>query len=226
MQNDEMDCILRWIHSDDRDGLINDPLTFLSNNIYNLPPHLLKYFESVTTPKQRTSIPIIKKRRLNWARSVHSRDTFTADTGRFRDPSNFEQSLDRDERGYHPSHAYAQDAGAKESQWLENESMMSGHAKLGKLGTLLSEYESERDSRGYTQSKASAIRNQDTSTLGKSILSGTDAFERLLLENWVDGVDDKLDYGIDFDDTYDTLNQSNPTELDEDIDQSKYFDSD
>lgn len=223
MQSDEIDSILRWLGSDDREELKTHPLQFLRRNIYTLPPHLLKYFHSVTTPKDRTTIPIVKKRRMNWARSQHSLDTFTADSGRFRDPSNFEQTLQRDEKGYHPSFKYAQDAGSSESQWLENESMMSDHAKLGKLAGLLSEYESERDSRSYTQSKASAIRNNDSDTLGRSIVDGKDAFERLLLENWIDGVDEKLDYGVDFDDTYDALTLDNPTELDEDIQQSKYF---
>ncbi|TIC10356.1 hypothetical protein E3Q10_02840 [Wallemia mellicola] len=200
MQSDEIDSILRWIDSEDRDALINNPLDFLRKNLYTLPPNLLIYFESITTPKERSQIAIIKKRRINFAKS--STDTFKSDAGRFRDPSNFELSVERNEKGHHPSFQYAQDAGQS---------------------SLLSEYESERDSRSYTQSKLSAIKNDNSNILGKSIIDGKEAFERILLENWIDGVDDKLDYSIDFDDKWDTYTTTNPSELDEDIDQSDYF---
>lgn len=221
MQSDEIDSILRWIDSEDRDALINNPLDFLRKNLYTLPPNLLIYFESITTPKERSQIAIIKKRRINFAKS--STNTFKSDAGRFRDPSNFELSVERNEKGHHPSFQYAQDAGQSESKWLENESMMSNNTKLNRLGSLLSEYESERDSRSYTQSKLSAIKNDNSNILGKSIIDGKEAFERILLENWIDGVDDKLDYSIDFDDKWDTYTTTNPSELDEDIDQSNYF---
>ncbi|TIA72268.1 hypothetical protein E3P77_01820 [Wallemia ichthyophaga] len=239
MNTDQIDNILRWLGSDDKQTLKLNPLLFLHKNIFFLPPNLLNYFHSVTTPKQRTNIPIIKKRRLNWAKSQQqqSKDTFTTQAGRFRDPSNFEETVQRDSLGNHPSFKYAHDAGLNESQWLSNNSMMSKHAKLGKLAGLLSEYESERDSRSYTQSKIAALRKNNSGSLGRSVfdgddghvdhlgeLTGKESFERLLLENWIDGVDDLLDYSVDFDDSYDSLSLNNPTELDEDLQQSKYFD--
>ncbi|KAI0711078.1 hypothetical protein C8T65DRAFT_188459 [Cerioporus squamosus] len=45
------------------------PIEFLKRHVRELPPHLLSLFSSITTPRERTTIPAIRNRRLKFTES-------------------------------------------------------------------------------------------------------------------------------------------------------------
>ncbi|CDO71369.1 hypothetical protein BN946_scf184908.g127 [Trametes cinnabarina] len=118
------------------------PLEFLHRHIRELPPHLLKLFSANTTPKQRTAIPAIRNRRLKYTQSnppefslANAKSTWaTLWEGRER-----------------PGKVQAQE----EKEWAEKEFLGDGKQQVGKLGSLLGDYEEERESE-----RVRAIRRQ------------------------------------------------------------------
>lgn len=110
------------------------PVDFLRKHVRELPPHLLALFSSTTTPKERTTIPAIRNRRLKYAESnppelslVNAKSTW---------PALWEG---RERPG--------QEQAKEEKDWAEREFLGgSDKQQVGKLGTLLGEYEEERES--------------------------------------------------------------------------------
>lgn len=109
-----------------------DPIGFLSKQLRYLPPNILSQFSSVTTPKQRTNIPTIRNRRLRYAESNPPDLSFTAAKSTW--PILWQG---REPRG--------RDEAKEERDWAEKNFLEGKEKHIGKLGTLLSMYEEERE---------------------------------------------------------------------------------
>jgi len=114
-----------------------DPIPFLSQNIRNIPANILHAFSESTTPKERTSIPIVRNRRFKFTESNPHELRF--DSAKSSWPTLW-QGTER--RG--------QVEGQDEKKWVENE-FLGGSIKqhVGKLGTLLGDYEEEREAQRF-----------------------------------------------------------------------------
>lgn len=114
-----------------------DPIPFLSQNIRNIPTNLLYSFSESTTPKERTSIPIVRNRRFKYTESNPPELRF--DSAKSSWPTLW-QGTER--RG--------QAEGQDEKKWVENE-FLGGSVKqhVGKLGSLLGNYEEEREAQRF-----------------------------------------------------------------------------
>lgn len=108
------------------------PVEFLRNFLYQLPPHLISRFGSVTTAKQRSVIPAIRNRRLRYTETAPKELAF--ESARSRWPQLW--------TGYG---RYVTRAGEEEKEWARKEFMGGSQLKVGKLGHLLGGYEEERE---------------------------------------------------------------------------------
>lgn len=113
---------------------VSDPIGFLQLHIRQLPPHILLTFSLVTNPKQRTAVPTVRNRRLKYTRSVPGPPEFGFVEARSRWPGLWEG---RERRGI--------EEGEKESDWVKDGFLGGTKGHIGKLGTLLGEYEEERE---------------------------------------------------------------------------------
>lgn len=108
-----------------------DPIEFLIKHLSQLPPHLLAHFSRITNPKQRTTIPAIRNRRLKYVSShppdlsyLEARETW---------PNLWEG---RERRGV--------EEGQDEKRWAETGFLEGSTKHVGKLGSLLGGYAEER----------------------------------------------------------------------------------
>lgn len=114
----------------------SDPIRFLSRNIRIIPKHLAPNFIQSTTPKQLTVIPAIRNRRTKFTQSNPIELSFESAkeiwpllwTG---DPSGSGPRRRRTE-------------GLEEKDWADREFLGGAKQHVGKLGTLLADYEEER----------------------------------------------------------------------------------
>ena len=109
-----------------------EPVEFLQKFIRQLPPHLLTSFSSVTTPKQRTVIPTIRNRRFKY---IASRP---AELGIHAARTAWPSLWPGKER-------IGQHARQDEKDWADKEFLRGQKQHIGKLGTLLGDYEEERE---------------------------------------------------------------------------------
>ncbi|KAI0050173.1 hypothetical protein FA95DRAFT_1487706 [Auriscalpium vulgare] len=110
-----------------------EPLVFLSQHLRQLPPHLLLYFSSVTTPRQRSSLALVRNRRYKYTASSPSELGFSE--AKHEWPMLWEG---RERRGL--------DEGQEEKEWAERNFLDGGKKQaVGKLGALLAEMEEERE---------------------------------------------------------------------------------
>jgi hypothetical protein len=86
MHQDDVNSIMAYLSIPTATTLPTTPLKFLSDHINTLPPSLLRSFSSVTTPRQRASIRQIKARRLIYASSTPPPVELSASSGRLRWP--------------------------------------------------------------------------------------------------------------------------------------------
>ena len=114
----------------------SDPVRFLSQNIRIIPKHFAQKFAQSTTPKQRTVIPTIRNRRTKFTQSNPTELSFESAKRTWPllwagDPS---------EGG--PRRGRAE--GLEEKNWADREFLGGAKQHVGKLGTLLGDYEEER----------------------------------------------------------------------------------
>jgi len=108
------------------------PIDFLRTFLYQLPPHLITSFGSVTTAKQRSIIPAIRNRRLGYTETAPKELEFESAKNRWAQLwTGYERCGTR--------------AGEEEKQWARKEFMGGSQLKVGKLGDLLGGYEDERE---------------------------------------------------------------------------------
>lgn len=170
------------------------PIDFLHLHIRQLPPHLLLTFSLITTPRKRTVIPTIRNRRLRYTLSDPHELSFAE--ARSRWPLLWEGESER--RGM--------EEGQDEKDWVQSGGFMDGSKKhVGKLGTLLGDYEEEREAeriRAIKKERAAErefIPEEDSdsdSDMENEELKPEEArvsFERLVREQFIYGL---LDVGI------------------------------
>lgn len=106
------------------------PMDFLALHLRQLPPHLLLSFSSITSSRERSTIPTIRNRRLKYANAdplelqfSHARSTW---------PLLYEG---QERRG--------QQEGEDERDWVAKDFLQGLTKHVNKLGTLLGGYEEE-----------------------------------------------------------------------------------
>lgn len=105
---------------------------FLLKHLPLLPQHLLVSYSSILDPKSRTSIPIIRNRRLAYTQS--NPPEFRFNTARSTWPTLWQG---RERRGGNEAN--------EEREWVANSFMQGSARHVEKLGDLLADYEEERD---------------------------------------------------------------------------------
>jgi hypothetical protein len=111
------------------------PVAFLTKHIHQLPSHVSHRFSAITTPQQRTTVVLIRNRRFDFAQSNPAELSFSVAKRRW--PQLWEGSE-------LIMHEEAREKAQEEKEWAESAFLSGGQAFVGKLGTLLGEYEEER----------------------------------------------------------------------------------
>lgn len=175
----------------------SDPIRFLLQNIRIIPKHFAQKFAQITTPKQRTVIAIIRNRRTKFTQSNPIELTFESAkkvwpllwTG---DPS---------DGGPKRGHA----EGLEEKDWADREFLGGAKQHVGKLGTLLGDYEEERAAERFRMERRRGeaeepfIPEEDEDTSDEEDLASAPpeeespdearlAFERLIRERFIYGL--------------------------------------
>jgi hypothetical protein len=109
-----------------------DPISFLLKHVTQLPPNILEQFSLITSPKQRTAIPIIRNRRLKW--SLGSPNELSLNHGKNSWPGLWQGAL-------RPGVDEARD----EREWTKTKFLDGAGMQIGRLGDLLGDYEEERE---------------------------------------------------------------------------------
>ncbi|KAF8914184.1 hypothetical protein CPB84DRAFT_1840917 [Gymnopilus junonius] len=183
-----------------------DPISFLTQYIFQLPPHLLSHYSYITTPKQRTVIPTIRNRRLQHANRNPPELAFEA--GRKTWPDLWQG---RERRGV--------EEGNEERAWAEQGFLQGNQKHVGKLGKLLAEYEEEREAervriirreRAVVHDDFVPEEDSDSDEDGpppsepepESEEQTRSSFERLLRERFIYGLLENIDYDkVDWDES-------------------------
>ncbi|KIJ70115.1 hypothetical protein HYDPIDRAFT_104785 [Hydnomerulius pinastri MD-312] len=108
------------------------PIDFLRKHLHHLPPHLITSFSSITTPKQRSAIPEIRNRRLVYIETKPKELQFAAAKSRW--PLLWPV---RERSG--------QEEAEEEREWAQKGFLDGKSQQVGKLATLLGDYEEERE---------------------------------------------------------------------------------
>lgn len=176
------------------------PISFLHQHLPQLPPHLACQFSSITTPKQRTTLALIRNRRLKYTKTAPNQLSFSFAKQRW--PILWQG------RGL-----IGREQGEEERRWGESSFMEGQQQQIQKLGTLLGAYEEEREAeriRVVRRAKAEEefIPEEDEDSCSDSepdsSLPDNDetpeevqaAFERLIKERFIYGLLDGADYNV------------------------------
>ena len=123
------------------------PVPFLTKHLRQLPPNILHWFNSITTPQQRTAMLLIRNRRFNFTQSNPPDFHFSAAMRQW--PALWEEPK-----------RIGQEEAREEKEWADTTFLGGEHQTyVGKLGTLLGGYEEERHSERHRQAKRS--RHED-----------------------------------------------------------------
>lgn len=110
----------------------DDPVGFAKEHLRELPPNLACLLSSQTTPKQRTQIPTVRNRRLQYTETNPAELSFAQAKSTW--PTLWQG---RELRG--------KEQGKEEQEWADREFLGGSHKHVGKLGNLLGGYEEERE---------------------------------------------------------------------------------
>ncbi|KAF7332043.1 DUF2052 domain-containing protein [Mycena kentingensis (nom. inval.)] len=177
------------------------PIAFLRIYLSSLPPNLLPCFSSITTPKDRAVLPIIRNRRFKYVQSNPPQLQFAAAITQW--PLLYDGPRTRDRNN-----------GVDEKRWAEQEFLggSSSTKHVGKLGDLLSEYEDEREAERFR-----AIRRQkaednfvpeeesddETPDEPATEAEAKAVFTRAIRERFISGLLEGANYDVDWDDKWD-----------------------
>ncbi|OJT09034.1 hypothetical protein TRAPUB_59 [Trametes pubescens] len=181
------------------------PMDFLHRHLQSLPPHLLRLFSANTTPKQRTAVPAIRSRRLKYSQS--SPPQLSLSNAKSTWPNLWEG---RERPG--------KEQAKEEKEWAQKAFMGGGKQQVGKLGSLLGNYEEEREServRTIRRQRAEYIESlpeedeesddeEDAPPQDLSPAEAEDTFLRLVKEKFIYGFLESIDYDeVDWDERWD-----------------------
>ncbi|KAF4619531.1 hypothetical protein D9613_005257 [Agrocybe pediades] len=187
------------------------PIEFLTRYIAQLPPHILIHYNTVTTPKQRTTIPAIRNRRLQY--TLQNPPELRFESARNTWPELWQG---RERRG--------KEEGEDERAWAQRNFLQGTQQHVGKLANLLAEYEEEREAERIRELRRSRAPAQDEFVPEEDSDSDEEdeederatheppeeespaqakaSFERLLRERFIYGLLDNIDYDkVDWDET-------------------------
>lgn len=121
------------------------PIPFLTKHLRQLPPNILRWFSSITTPQQRTAVLLIRNRRFNFAQSNPPEFHYQAAMQRWPTLSEEPKRIGHEEA-------------REEKEWADT-TFLDGksQAYVGKLGALLAGYEEERHLERQRQAKRSRL---------------------------------------------------------------------
>ncbi|KAF9045916.1 hypothetical protein BDZ89DRAFT_1058479 [Hymenopellis radicata] len=202
---------------DEQPILPTEPHDFLKQHLHVLPPHLSIKFSSITTPKQRNTLSIIRNRRLKYTESNPRALSFAIARNTW--PTLWEG---RERRGM--------EEGDDEKQWAKEGFLQGSEKHVGKLGALLGGYEEEREAERVRTLRREAAENhfvpeedsdsddevdQVTENLA-SLETDEDArllFERRIKERFIYGLLEDIDYDeVDWDESLDMENDRDAEE--------------
>ncbi|WVQ69117.1 uncharacterized protein L199_007331 [Kwoniella botswanensis] len=151
---DQVQSMLSYLDLPPSDFLPLPPISFLTQHISNLPPSLLEHF-TFLTPKQLTSIPTIKHRRLLYATSNPKPNILGVSQSRLRWPLLWERL------GGDPFSAINENSQSaiEEEQWVSEGFMNDPNSdreknqQVKKLGGFLRVLEEERESENVRMAK-------------------------------------------------------------------------
>ncbi|KAJ7638935.1 hypothetical protein FB45DRAFT_827566 [Roridomyces roridus] len=197
------------LSADSQPDPASEPIDFLKLHLRELPPHLLAQFSTVTTPKDRTQIPLIRNRRLRYASTNPPELGFSA--ARTTWPMLYEGQGRR-----------GQSEGEEERNWAERDFLQGStkHVGKGRLANLLGGYEEEREAERFRslrreRNEAEFVPEEESDSDDEEPAGPPEqmteeesraAFERLIRERFIYGLlDDGMDYGkIDWDEQLDS----------------------
>ncbi|KAH7931227.1 hypothetical protein BV22DRAFT_1101187 [Leucogyrophana mollusca] len=192
------------------------PISFLQTHLHQLPPHITQRFSLITTPKQRTVIPEIRNRRLRHTEANPPDLGFTIAKARW--PLLWQG---RERRG--------QEEGQEERDWAVKGFLGGTKQHIGKLGTLLGDYEEEREAervRDIRRQQATPdefVPEEDESDSDDGVATGDlleespeeakASFERLVKERFIYGLLEDIDYdAVDWNEQLDVLDERDAEE--------------
>ncbi|KAI0921694.1 hypothetical protein AcW2_006585 [Taiwanofungus camphoratus] len=190
------------------------PIDFLFRHFRQLPPHLLSYFSTTTTPKQRSLLPSIRNRRLRYAQSNPPELNFTSAKTTWPTLWPGREPLGREQ-------------GEDERTWVEKFFMGSLKPHVGKLGMLLGGYEEEREServrilRRQQAELLDSLPEEDSESSEEEpqveeeeLFEDTQAlFMRRIREHFIYGLLESIDYDkVDWDEKWDADNDRDAEE--------------
>jgi hypothetical protein len=216
MHQEDITQILAYLSLPPGSSLPQLPLAFLSAHINALPTPLLRPFSSVTTPRQRSSIRQIKARRLVYASSTPPPPELQASAGRLRWPLLWERmggahtfplpsSNIKGEEAWVKDHFLPGAEGRQHVKKLggflrgleeerEMEEMRAAKRAERRLDDVGEEFDEESDEeedggeRRQDKERAAAAKPIQ-GEVGENQDEVVQAFERKLLEMFVDGID-------------------------------------
>jgi len=116
-------------------------IPFLTRQPRQLPPNILQWFNSITTPQQCKAVLLIRNRRFNFTQRASISLLRCANAALWEEPIRIGQEEAREEK-----------------EWADTTFLGSEHQTyVGKLGTLLGGYEEERHSERHRQAKRTAV---------------------------------------------------------------------
>ncbi|KAJ7129488.1 hypothetical protein C8R44DRAFT_776911 [Mycena epipterygia] len=184
------------------------PIDFLTLHIRQLPPHLLLTFSSITTPKERSRISVIRNRRLKYANADPPELQFS--TARSTWPLLYDGQQRR-----------GQQEGEDEKDWVARDFLQGLTKHVGKLGSLLGGYEEEREAERFRALRRERVETEEFVPEEESYSDGEEqahpgrnepmtdeeskaSFERLVRERFIYGLLEDIDYDkIDWDEMLD-----------------------
>ncbi|KAF5358945.1 hypothetical protein D9758_004749 [Tetrapyrgos nigripes] len=194
---------------DYRPSPADKPVEFLTKHLNQLPPHLSSKFSAVLTPKQRTMVPAIRNRRLEYLKSNPTDLSFTH--ARHEWPNLWQG---RERPGI--------EEGDEERQWANNNFLEGFDKHVKKLGTLLGGYEEEREAERVRNVRRQQRAVQEDEFVPEEDDSDSDeelpdqieteaelkeAFERRIRELFIYGMLEGYDYDkVDWDEGLDVDN--------------------
>ncbi|KAF9268134.1 hypothetical protein L218DRAFT_892896 [Marasmius fiardii PR-910] len=214
--------ILSYLHLPDcyEPSPQRDPVCFLSKHLLRLPQHLSVTFSTITSPKERTTIPAIRNRRLEWVNS--SPKDLAFESARRTWPMLWTGT---ERRGIEEAD--------EEKRWAESDFMQGSQKHVKKLGTLLGQYEEEREVQRVRQIRrertaaeefipeedSESDEDEEVEQEVESVEEQRKGFERRIHEMFIYGLLDQIDYdSVDFDDNLDR-------DIERDMEE-KWFDED
>ncbi|KAH7914404.1 hypothetical protein BJ138DRAFT_1079554 [Hygrophoropsis aurantiaca] len=188
------------------------PLEFLQLHLHQLPPHLMQRFSLITTPKQRTIVPEIRNRRLRHTETSPPALSFVLAKANWP-------------LLWHGRERQGQEEAREEKEWAENEFLEGKKQHIGKLGSLLGDYEEEREAERLRNVRRNQIvhdefipeedesdsdenEQMDIDDVEESPAESRRSFERLVRERFIYGLLEDIDYdSVDWNEQLDVLDE-------------------